>query len=727
MNLCFGIITLNPTPGLADKNFTCFQKLQRKFPSALGSKNLIRNHAIEIIGDIEQSIHHDSSSLFFCGELYNSEILKSGSGHTLPVAMNTAERIHVQIEKFGIAGLSDLNGRFTIVYQDLLNKTLHIINDQMGIQQLYYFQHKDFILFGSEIKFLLAHPICPCEIDWEHSLKRSLPFQVINGAINYNAWFKQINLLSEGSDLQILLGKGSQIVFTKYWDHLHLTQASGIEDRRSIEQVMVEYMDLLNDSVRIRIQDSPIAYSLLSGGLDSSILCAMSANYKTLETFSIINRTTCLEDTTKYCTQLAKDLNFDNSQFMIPVHKLSANRNLWKQRIWRAESPYNHPDSLAKTLLHSAIRTKNPNIKYTLTGTGSDQWNGGLVRWVVNDAEDHDQSWNNFYKQILDEENKCFIDRKYETLWASREFIHRDFLEHISNRKLECNSWMFYVNSNLHLDMFSLLWDENRAASSHEHSIRYPFLDHRFASFISKIPIKFHPQLFYDKQILRQPSRKLLPEYVIDKPKAPAVSGLYDYRNDMYNALLPDNDLSLIEEALGSLNEPHPVIDKKRLVQSIHRMKEEPDQIEWQYLIHIINLGLLEKLADQDETSMSYEQTIDQPIEIFFDNTDQTRFFLEQALDIIPELELMEKAIQFEENCGLVRDTVKNTYFLFKNNILNYEIDDSNPEWKSFLLSIDQSKTTREILESKQIDFALIKEYYDTLIKEQILIYKLNG
>lgn len=151
-------------------------------------------------------------------------------------------------------------------------------------------------------------------------------------------------------------------------------------------------MALLEDAVRIRIEDQDKAYSLLSGGLDSSIICAIAAQTKSLDSFSVITRTTMLEETTNICYQLAKDQGFPIPNLSFRCINWKANPNFGK-RIWQAESPTNHNDSMTKTLLHDAIRRHRPDINYVLTGTGSDQVNGGLARWIVQDSDDESQNW----------------------------------------------------------------------------------------------------------------------------------------------------------------------------------------------------------------------------------------------------------------------------------------------------------------------------------------------
>jgi asparagine synthetase B (glutamine-hydrolysing) len=487
---------------------------------------------------------------------------------------------------------------------------------------------------------------------------------------------------------------------------------------------MGEYMELLDDAVRIRVQDGDSASSFLSGGLDSSVICALAGKYKPLNTYSIITQTTVLEDTTSICNNLAKDLGFANTQFLVPFHEINFDATLWKQRIWRAESPVNHTDSLTKTLLHYAINKKVPTTNSVLTGTGSDQYNGGLVRWVVNDSDTVEKSAAHFFGEVSDIESRKLISREDEPLWQLRKLINRDYLKEISGKNVEQNPWMFYVKSALHIQAYSLLWDEVRASSSHGHSTRFPFLDPRFAGFIARVPLHLHKELFYDKQILRVPSKKILPDYVINKPKAPSFIPEYFSHFQLYEALTSVNDHALIKEAFGDLNTPHPVINKRDLLVRIRALKDNPDINEWNSIMHIINLGLLEKLVGKDEKELDYEATITQPEEIRFDDVNHSKVYLEKKLAIRSTDDLLANPLCFAEDGTFLHDNLTGKFYLTKKNTLVYEIEDEYSDWKNFLKGIDNDKCATQILDDLKITFETVEEFLRLALKEQILVIK---
>ncbi len=704
------------TTGHTENDAMCFQKANDKFPSSFAGARHADYNCLSISGSFQQ--YEDAGTrLLLYGEVYNtSEIAALLS---VPPTENTAALIHTLVTTKGIDAIKNVNGQFIIFFYDSVQNKVSIVNDHMGVQQLLYHFCDGLLLFGSEVKFLLTHPECPGGIDWESGLKRPQPHTVLGSYKSYNTWFNGIQLMPEGSILEIDLKTGNMSA-RPYWRPQDTKPSPA--DARTAAEVMEEYIALLEDAIKIRMTGDGMTHSLMSGGLDSSAICGLAAKNGPLETFSIINQTTVLEGTTSFCHTMAEELNFKNAQFLVPYHELCFNAALWKQRVWRAESPVNHTDSLTKTMLHYGIRKYAPEVTSLLTGTGSDQLNGGLVHYIVPDAGTGADNWDNFRDAIVDTEYKLQINRDEEQLWQMRKLVNTDYLSQVSGIATEQNAWQVYIDGATHSEAFSLLWDEQRASASHGHITRYPFLDYRIVEFTAAIPPHLHKHLFYDKQILRVPSRAFLPQYIVDKPKKPYELPEYDFRAELFNHLTQDNEQSLFTAAFGDINVPHPVINKKQLYTRILAMREKPEIMELQNIMHIINLALLEQLADKDERALDYESTLETPMHVKFDDPETALSFLRKRLGALTTDELIDRPLKFGENCSLLLDTQSNKYYLSKRNNLTYELDDDNADWKKFLMNIDNKSTTRQILEKAGIVYSDVEEFFMISLKEQILV-----
>lgn len=689
----------------------------QKFPYQSGPCSTYHTPQIYLWGNTQVSTLEGHSTLYVVGEIYNLHNL--GKAINLPVAAWSAAKIlHELIAQQGTGVISQCNGRFFVLIYHVGSHTVEVFNDQMGIQQVYYHQDAEGIIMASELKFLLAHPRCPQRIDWGQSIRRSLAFNVIDHCQHQNAWFEGVEMLPPASRMWIQpQPHQNRIQIASYWQPTFSPQP--YEDAR---QVMDAYMDLLDDAVQIRCHDSDEAYSFLSGGLDSSIICALAAQRKPLNTYSIVTQTTYLEQTTEICFNLADYLRCHNTQVVMPYHRIALDPLVWKKRLWRAESPAAHTDSITKTLLHYSLTNINPNAHYTLTGTGSDQFNGGLTRWLVNDDEQNpDNNWSNLIAKLDDEALRPLIPEHHSTQWGLRHLLHTTYINSLGKPAFTPNDWMFYVRNNLYINQYSLLWDENRAGSSQNRSVRYPFLDYRFLEFIGNIPTQFHPQLFYDKQILRSPAARYLPDYIINKPKVPTNTGDYDNRIEQYRAFVSDNHRAVAEELLANNAVIGTLISRHKLQAEIERLEKTDDLKAWQYLLHLLNLGVLEKLPLQTETSMRYENIMDQGSMVVHTLDAVTIAQIEAKLDMVTQAEKEASILAFRPGSSLVIDRFSNALFLVKDNVMQYEIDEAELNWKQFLLQIDGQKTVSEILAQQGIVYGDVQLYLEQCMKEGFL------
>lgn len=708
MNSYLGIIRKVVSGTAKNDDEQCISELSDKFPSAFKNAVTASVAKLKLFGCFERAIEGEDT-LLFKGSVFNIPGINMTGNHT-------ADLLSL-IRQDGLAAVKKVNGQFVIIY---CNKNgVHIINDHLGVEQVLYFEHDELIVFGSSARHIQAHPGCPKGVDWEKSLRRPLPHVVLGTYKSYDTWFKGIKLLPEASIFSTDAITGTSSLGT-YWRPQDARP--GKDDKRTAAEVMEEYAALLDDAVRIRMNAGGVSYSLMSGGLDSSAICGLASKHGRLDTFSMINQTTVLEGTTRFCHKMADEMSFGNEQYLVPYHELCFNQQLWKQRVWRAESPVNHTDSLTKTMLHYAIRKNRPEITAVLSGTGSDQMNGGLVGYVAAVTDDRNQSWQNFYNEILDTENRKMIRRDEESLWNMRKLVNREYLSAISNTPLEPNYWMVCVDGALHSQAYSLMWDEQRASAAHGHDTYYPFMDYRMAEFIAAVPGHLHHELFFDKQILREPSKKFVPEYIVNKPKMPYSLPEYDFRVELYEFLTADNDRSLFTEAFGDLDMPHPVINKQQLYNRIKALRNNPDVIEWQSIMHIINLGILDKLCEQDERSMNYEATLEVPQHVSFREPSDAMAFLQQRLSVMTEEEMLERPVRFAENCSLLIDAKTNAYYLSKRNSLVYEIGEGYTTWLEYLRSIDGSLDTRQILNRIGAVYSDVEEFFMMSLKEQILL-----
>ena len=250
--------------------------------AALGHRRLI---VIDPDGGLQPMIYKDgdhSIALTYNGELYNYLELRNElmeKNHQFTTNSDTEVLLHAYLE-WDEECVHHLNGIFAFGIWDERKERLMLGRDHLGVKPLFYTEKNGKILFGSEIKALLAHPEVHAEIDAE-GLSEVFglgPMKTPGKAI-----FKDINEVRAGHYITITKDKMNTV---QYWK---LESKEHTDDMDTTVQTIRE---LLEDTVKRQlIADKPLV-SMLSGGLDSSGLTAIAGEEfkqqdKTLPTYSI--------------------------------------------------------------------------------------------------------------------------------------------------------------------------------------------------------------------------------------------------------------------------------------------------------------------------------------------------------------------------------------------------------------------------------------------------------
>src|SRR6267154_2586782 len=246
--------------------------------AALGMRRL----SIIDLSTGHQPIHNEDGSIWvvFNGEIYNFPELRSqlqARGHCFYTNTDTEVIVHLY-EESGAGCVEKLRGMFAFAIWDEHRQRLLLARDRFGKKPLYYALSKERLLFGSEIKAILAIAPELSEVD-PKGLFNFLYFGYIPDPLTA---FTRIHKLPPGHLLEFAAG---QVRVAKYWE---LPRYGGYEP--SCEEECLEEMEKrLAEAVRIRlVSDVPIG-ALLSGGVDSSTVVALMArtSSRQIKTFSI--------------------------------------------------------------------------------------------------------------------------------------------------------------------------------------------------------------------------------------------------------------------------------------------------------------------------------------------------------------------------------------------------------------------------------------------------------
>jgi asparagine synthase (glutamine-hydrolysing) len=228
------------------------------------------------------------SVICYNGEVYNAEEFRPEL-ESRGVRFRGHSDTEVILEAFEASGIvpiaKRLVGMFALAWWDARTRTLWLLRDRVGKKPLYYGRFDGTVLFGSQLKALIAHPACGQTIDRD-ALASYMRFGYFPST---HSVFKDIRQLSPGTVLEIPID-GSHAGEPKehvYWHPRDaLAQSSA---RPNGHDLTNELEHLLSDAVRRRmIADVPLG-AFLSGGIDSSMVVALmqEQSSRPVKTFSI--------------------------------------------------------------------------------------------------------------------------------------------------------------------------------------------------------------------------------------------------------------------------------------------------------------------------------------------------------------------------------------------------------------------------------------------------------
>ena len=198
-------------------------------------------------------------------------------GHQFYTHSDTEVIVHLY-EEMGADCVKKLRGMFAIALYDTKQDALLLARDRLGKKPLHYAMHQGRLLFGSEIKTILAlHPEL-AEVDSEGLLQ----YFYFGYIPDPHTAFQRIRKLPAGHLMEF---RNGEMKIRQYWDLPEYGTHPPISENDCLEELERR----LEEAVRIRlISDVPLG-ALLSGGVDSSIIVALMArtSAKPVKTFSI--------------------------------------------------------------------------------------------------------------------------------------------------------------------------------------------------------------------------------------------------------------------------------------------------------------------------------------------------------------------------------------------------------------------------------------------------------
>ena len=537
---------------------------ERHFPDGtyvgLGSRRLAILD-LSLDGHMPMSNEDGSVWITYNGEIYNFADLRrelEGKGHRFRSHTDTEAIVHLY-EEYGVECLNRLNGMFAFALCDLRcsSPKLFLARDHFGIKPFYYHEHGGQLAFASEVKALLEVHGIEAQMSLE-ALHQYLTFLWVPDPLTM---FEGIRKLPAG---HYAIWQEGQLEIRQYWDLTFPDEKHRFEAKQS--NLASEIRDRFCASVeRQMVSDVPIG-AFLSAGLDSSSIVAAMSRKQPVRTYTItfpakyrVGETTI--DDPAVPAHLARKLGCEHHEIVVEPDVVG----LLPKLIWHMDEPTADPAIITAYLVCHEAR-KHATV--LLSGIGGDELFAGYRKHVAH-------RWAEEYRRIpaavrsqIDTTLLAFPSLRGTPLKGAvrlaKKMARSASLNPVEAFIRNCTYWdagqkadlysgslrqqlaendpterhqaafkkvqsadflnqMLYLDTKIFMTTLNLTYNDKMSmASSVE--VRVPFLDREIAEFVAwNVPPQWKLKGKWrstTKHIFREAMREMLPQEVLQQPKA---------------------------------------------------------------------------------------------------------------------------------------------------------------------------------------------------------------
>lgn len=498
--------------------------------------------------------------LVYNGEIYNHHALRAELEHQGMAPRwrghSDTEVLLACIDSWGVRrALEKSNGMFAFAVWDRQKGILTLARDRAGEKPLYYGNQGGVIVFASELNAIIQHPAFEGKINRD-AVSAFMRFGYVPGP--QSIW-KNIRKLAPACFVEISKFDNTAQHHDVYWDLEKISSSYAKKCLPDDEYLVQKLEELIEDSVKIRMEsDVPIG-SFLSGGIDSSTITAImqSQSSKPVKTFSV-GFAESGYDESRYASEVAKHIGTDHQEIILSstqtLKMLPDILNVW-------DEPFADSSQIPTYLVNSMAREV---VTVALSGDGGDELFAGYNRHVLGPRIwQHAKRWPTPVRRAT----AAFLEKP-----VASKVVHGmlsmtgrsaqvaglgerlpkiamivaasgpgDFYERLISQwpennnpallstktdgKISIPDFDDYRNTMLYLDAMTYLPDDiltkvDRAGMAVSLEARIPFLDHRIIEFSWLVPISSKIKYGVGKNILREILYKYVPKSLVDRPKA---------------------------------------------------------------------------------------------------------------------------------------------------------------------------------------------------------------
>ena len=501
--------------------------------------------------DLSELGHQPMSSedqkfwITFNGEIYNFQSLREdliSKGYTFKSNTDTEVIIYLY-QEYGENCLQHMRGMFAFAIWDQVKSCLFLARDRIGKKPLfYYFDGRTFI-FASEIKSILE----------DHFIGKEINFEAFCDYFKYlyvpdpKTIYRNIYKLEPG---HYLICSKEGIKKKEYWD-----VSFADESTMELQDISNNLLEILNESVKLRmISDVPLG-AFLSGGIDSSGVVALMARQQSSPvTTCSIGFDTEDYDEIKFARMIAKKYNTDHHEFIV---KQKAEEIL-TDLAYYFDEPFADSSAVPTYYVSKLARQK---VTVALSGDGGDENFAGYEKYYIDDIENRirrkipasiRRSILPYLVQVTSPLNPS-VFQKGTTLLNTLSF-ESDYGFYLTNSEFDDRLWDKIINPDIkkkigdydpssvirhyyhkadtdnHLSKIlytdlktylpgDILVKVDRMSMANSLEVRAPMLDHNVIEFAASIPPHLKFNRGEKKYILKQAFKQILPKETMCRKK----------------------------------------------------------------------------------------------------------------------------------------------------------------------------------------------------------------
>jgi asparagine synthase (glutamine-hydrolysing) len=505
--------------------------------AALGMRRL----SIIDLATGQQPIHNEDRSVWvvFNGEIYNYAQLRAeleSRGHRFYTASDTESIVHAY-EEWGEEAIGRLRGMFGVAIWDVRRRTLLLARDRVGIKPLYYAVQGNRLVFGSEIKAILA----------EGQIARALDVPALAHYLTFlytprdSSIFQGIHKLPPGHLLRWQHGTAH---VRRYWElpcdeQVPASEAAAVETLGTV----------LRDAVQSHLMSDVPLGAFLSGGIDSSLVVGLmaEASPRPVKTFSI-GFDDARFDELEHARVVARHFATDHHEFVVKPDALA----ILDRMIAHFDEPFGDTSAIPTWYVSELARR---HVTVVLSGDGGDELFGGydryfphprvaaFDRWAPPGSRTvaalawpwlpHGATGKNFLRHVARDDRGRYLEsiayfRGDEQLALLSPDLQRELRGSDAEARLGRHFARFaalpWPAQMMHFDFETYLPEDiltkvDRMSMAHSIESRVPLLDTHVVEFAARTPVALKIKAGRRKHLLKEVASRILPASILARPK----------------------------------------------------------------------------------------------------------------------------------------------------------------------------------------------------------------